>query len=70
MNIESQVKVQVIELIVLVVTISGLFMWERSESRDDTRRLEELISTIHRETYQEMKDFHGRLAGIEATRTK
>ena len=75
----KEVKIQVLELIVILVTVSSLFLWSHSESRSDSRRLEDLISTIHRETsqqiseihketYQEMKDFHGRLAGIEAKR--
>lgn len=67
---ENQVKVQVIEIIVILITISGLFLWERSESRNDNRRLEDLIASMHQETYQEMKDFHGRLATTEAERRK
>jgi len=64
----KEVKIQVLELIVILVTVSSLFLWSHSESRSDSRRLEDLISTIHRETYQEMKDFHGRLTAIEAQR--
>ena len=64
----KEVKIQVLELIVILITVSSLFLWSHSESRSDSRRLEDLISTIHRETYQEMKDFHGRLTAIEAQR--
>lgn len=49
------------ELLILMGTIAGLFIWNRSESREDIRRMEGLISSIH----QEMKDFHGRLCAIE-----
>jgi len=59
------VKVQVLELVVILITISGLFFWSRTESRSDTRRIEDLISAMHQETYAEMKDFHGRLCAIE-----
>ena len=60
--------IQVLELMMILVTVSSLFLWCRSEARSDSRRLEDLISTIHRETYQEMKDFHGKLTAIEAQR--
>jgi len=75
----KEMGIQVLELMMILITVSSLFLWCRSEARSDSRRLEDLISTIHRETsqqiseihretYQEMKDFHGRLAGIEAQR--
>jgi len=32
--------------------------------------LEDLISSIHRETYQEMKDFHGRLCVLEENKKR
>ena len=58
---KTQVWLTISELIVLMITISGLFFWSRSESRADTRRIEDLISAIQ----MEMKDFHGRLCTIE-----
>jgi hypothetical protein len=54
----SQVTV---ELLVLIGTIVGLFIWNRSESREDNRRILDLIEAINKE----MKDFHGRLCAIE-----
>ena len=57
----KEVKVQILELIVVLITISGLFLWQRSESREDNRRAEDMIQSIH----QEIKDFHGRLCSIE-----
>ena len=56
----KEMGIQVLELMMILVTVSSLFLWCRSEARSDSRRLEDLISTIHRETYQEMKDFHGK----------
>jgi hypothetical protein len=41
--------------------ILPLWLWNRSESRADIRRCEDLILTIH----AEIKDFHGRLCAIE-----
>lgn len=38
-----------------------LWLWNRSESRRDTRRILDLIEAINKE----MKDFHGRLCTIE-----
>jgi hypothetical protein len=61
----KEAKAQILELVVILVTISGLFLWSRSESSSDTRRMEDLISAMHQETYQEMKDFHGRLSAVE-----
>jgi seryl-tRNA(Sec) selenium transferase len=49
------------DLLILVLTTVSLFLWERSESRSDYRRIEDLVSSIH----QEIKDFHGRLCTIE-----
>ena len=62
---KDEIKVQILELTVIMVTIAGLFLWERSESREDSRRLEDTMMTIHSEIHQEMKDFHGRLCALE-----
>lgn len=62
---KTQLWLTVGELIVLMITISGLFLWSRSETRADIRRIEDLVSTIHNETFAEMKDFHGRLCALE-----
>jgi len=52
---------QSVELLILLGTIACLFLWNRSESREDMRRIESIIESIH----QEMKEFHGRLCAIE-----
>jgi nicotinamide riboside transporter PnuC len=61
----------ILELIVVLVTIAGLFIWNRTESRADTRHMDqkidairELVHAIHLET----KEFHSRLASIEEKR--
>lgn len=67
----------ILELIVVLITIAGLFAWNRTESRSDSRHLEtlvqsnrDLIDAIHRETLSALKDFHGRLCAIEEKRSK
>lgn len=61
-----------VELLVLLGTIVGLFVWNRSESREDVRNLQTLINENRIETqstlnaiHAEMKDFHGRLCSLE-----
>lgn len=50
-----------VELLVLLGSILGLFLWNRSESRVDNRRCLDLIEAINKE----IKDFHGRLCTLE-----
>jgi hypothetical protein len=61
-----------VELLILLGTIVGLFVWNRTESREDFRMLQTLINENRIETqstlsaiHAEMKDFHGRLCAIE-----
>lgn len=58
---------------VLLVTILGMFIWNRSESRSDIRHMDtklestkSLIIAIH----DEIKDFHNRLCIIEERNRK
>ncbi len=46
----------------------GLFIWNRTESRNDIRHLDNKIDAIRELTYaihMEPKDFHSRLCAIE-----
>ena len=43
-----------IQLCVFMATMGGFFLWSRSESRSDNRRLEDM-----------MREFHGRLCTLE-----
>lgn len=54
-----------------------LWLWSRSESREDIRAVNALVEAIRADTkaFQEavrveMKDFHGRLCAIEENRRK
>lgn len=49
------------ELLILLGTIMGIFILNRSESRSDMRHILSVIDSIH----AEIKDFHGRLCAIE-----
>jgi hypothetical protein len=53
-----------VQVLMVVVANLGMFLWSRTESRNDYRELRTLIDAIH----QEMKDFHGRLCKIEENR--
>lgn len=54
------------QLLILIVTISGLFLWSRSESRNDWRHMDAKIEANLQAIREEMKDFHGRLEKIDA----
>lgn len=49
------------QFLLMLVTVAGLFFWNRSESNNDRREMLSLIKSIEKE----MKDFHGRLCAIE-----
>lgn len=53
------------QFLILLVTIAGLFFWNRSESRNDYRHMEAKTDAILNAIKDEIKDFHGRLCAIE-----
>ena len=69
---------------IFFISVFGLFIWNRSESRSDIRHVEdklestrELVRAIHQDgiefrltLIQEIKDFHGRLCAIEERNKK
>jgi hypothetical protein len=72
----------IISLLVILLTISGLFIWNRAEGRSDIRHMDAQVNAIRelaremhndardfRETWiNESKDFHYRLLEIEKNR--
>ena len=63
----------ILELIVVLITIAGLFIWNRTESRTDIRHMDAKLDAIRQLTYDihvEMKDFHSRLCAIEEKRNR
>lgn len=60
---------------ITLVTTAGLFLWVRTESRNDFRKSEEENKQIRRDLVdvmrsieKDMRDFHGRLCAIEERR--
>lgn len=54
------------QVLVLIASNFGLFLWVRNESSADRRE----IAQILREIKDEQKDFHGRLCAIEERNRK
>lgn len=61
------------QFVIFFIGVFGLFVWNRSESRQDIRHMDakleaqrNLINAIH----HEMKDFHHRLIDIEKAKIK
>ena len=52
------------QFLILLITLGGLFLWNRAESNADRRAMQATIDAIEKE----MKDFHGRLCAIEERR--
>ena len=51
---------------IFILTLSGLFLWNRSESNNDRRDMVNILLGIQ----TEIKDFHGRLCAIEEKNRK
>lgn len=49
------------QVLFIVASNFGMFLWLRSESKEEERRTRSLIDTIK----EDMRDFHGRLCAIE-----
>lgn len=57
---------------ILIITFTSLFIWNRTESRNDSRRIDSKMESYRAETslliraiHEEIKDFHGRLCALE-----
>ncbi len=53
-------------LLGFIGTAITMFLWARSEAREDRKNAEKMIYNIQ----QEMKDFHGRMCSLEERRLK
>ena len=59
------------QFLILIVSMGGMFLWNRSESNADRREAYSILKAIQDEIKAiqfEMKDFHNRLCKIEAER--
>lgn len=73
-----------VQFIIFFLGVFGLFIWNRAESRADTRHMDakldaqrNLIVEVHKESRalidairEDIKDFHGRLCAIEERKHK
>lgn len=66
-----------LQIIAIIVTFVGLFTWNRTESRNDQKHMDNKFEGNRKETLAlikaielEMKDFHGRLIAIEERNRK
>ncbi len=57
------------QVLTIVASNVGLWLWGRRESRADYRHLQTMIDRISSNFQKETKDFHGRLIDLE-TRKK
>ena len=60
-------------IITMFLSIVGLFIWNRTESRADIRHMDNKIDSIRElvhAIHSEMKDFHNRLCAIEERNKK
>ena len=56
------------QFLILLGSLSGLFFWNRNETRNEISRIELMIvsnNDLIKEIHNEIKDFHGRLCTIE-----
>lgn len=61
------------QFVIFFVGVFGLFIWNRTESRSDSRQTDAKLEAIRSLMYamiQESKDFHGRLCAIEERNKK
>lgn len=56
------------QFVIFFIGVFGLFIWDRTESRQDIRYMDAKLESIReliRAIHDEMKDFHTRLCIIE-----
>ena len=65
------------QFVIFFIGVAGLFIWNRTESRNDARHMDtklesqrNLMMEIHKETNALIKDFHERLLEIEKARQR
>lgn len=61
----------IISLVIILITIAGLFIWNRTEGRSDIRHMDaklESMRNLNLAIHDEIKDFHNRLVEVEKNR--
>lgn len=64
MNMTEGAHMEWLQLLTVVGANLAMFMWARSEAREDQAEMRMIMKSIQ----DEMKDFHGRLCAIEEKR--
>ena len=66
-----------VQFVIFFLGVFGLFIWNRTESRNDIRHVEnmlnanrELVREMHAQNLAESREFHGRLCAIEERNRK
>lgn len=59
-----------IQVISLFLANTGLIVWFRAESRSDWRHMDNKLEITVKTIQEDMRDFHGRLCEIEASKKK
>lgn len=57
-----------IQLTIFIMSVVGLFLWNRTESRSDMRNVDSKLegqNNLIKEIKTESKEFHGRLCALE-----
>jgi hypothetical protein len=60
-----------VQFIIFFISVFGLFLWNRAESRADNRHMDtklESMRNLNMAIHEEMRDFHSRLLEIEKKR--
>lgn len=60
-----QLAAFIFTVLVFILTVAGMFMWQRTESRSDIDKLNAKIDELTKLIYQDMREFHGRLCTVE-----
>lgn len=68
----GKVNMEWVQLLIVIVTLGGLFLWNRSEANSDRRMFHDVLIGMQNEMkdfnqkyMEETKDFHGRLVSLE-----
>lgn len=59
------IKHEWLQVMVMAITVCGVFLWARAESKSDYRHMDAKIEANLQGIRAEMRDFHGRLCAIE-----
>lgn len=68
--IKKEITVSIVEVLVVLITVAGLFLWCRADTSAQITAMRSDTSAQIDTIRQDIKDFHGRLCAIEERRLK